>query len=99
MSQHSYQDLDVRVSGLESKIDFMMKSVRTKAIKPGKGLLVGPDGRPTVAPEDIIDLSLLDVYNELVQGNIKEIHTVGVAAAEPHTEPPTEQPHTELVKE
>lgn len=53
---HSWQDVDNRVRTLESKLDFLMRSVSVQQV----GQTVGLDGRPAVR-----QMNLLEVWREV----------------------------------
>ena len=54
----SYQDIDIRTTVLEDKLEFVMRAMRMKAVI-GNGVL-GPDGQPSGR---VMDASLLDLYH------------------------------------
>lgn len=57
---HSWQDVDSRVRTLESKVDFLMKSVQVQKVSP----IADPvTGRPQVR-----QMNLLDVWREVTTG-------------------------------
>lgn len=62
----SYQDLETRVETLERRLDFVMRTMRMKAVI-GTGV-VGPDGQPT---GKVLDASLIDLYHMANQQETK----------------------------
>ena len=54
----SYQDIETRLTTVERRLEFVMRTMRMKAVI-GNGVL-GPDGQPSGR---VLDASLLDLYH------------------------------------
>jgi hypothetical protein len=60
----SYQDIDVRLVGVENALKFLMESMRVRTAGP----LTGPDGTPLVR-----DLSMYEFYREQLALGLLEL--------------------------
>lgn len=67
---HSWQDVDSRVRTLESKLDFLMRSVQVQKVSP----IADPiTNRPQVR-----QMNLLDVWREVtISGGLAEVEPEG----------------------